>query len=630
MGKSGKKKNKASGTPASQGAAGRVQSRNPSHEDGASQGAAGTPSHEDGATTESWSMVAARGNKNPAAHRGQTPVTNGGSSNNGSRADKPEEDSSSSDSSNSSGDDDSSSGEEEEEKEEATEEGEVTITKTTPPPSTDSAIPPFLQNYVKSALRRAEKKGTEPPDWVFKLIGMHDTADQQTLIDQVNPTNLAVDLNAETSSRGSGRVPSANGTSNAPSGHSRENTPTLENMRTSTQTRTSSTESPASLPLSTPSVRTNDTIMPVERRSLENAKFQLKQTDIPSDLKLEGLPHEDIPEKMALYRARIAILSGSVGSCNVSQETIDYRAIQNLGLFVRGAAAESLNLILASALEWRPEARLEALRARGVRIEIAPPTTWSEWVTAFTTLFAPANRISLLAREVMTLQAKLGEGVDMFSLRVTQAYARLIEEAKRTAPPNISPHEHALEQAKIASFENGLPPEVRVELIREDPSQTFMKSKARARKHEANKMRSVSDSASTSISALSNPPPHTQMVEQQCEILHQISALQARLSNNSRGGYKRSQPATDGAGSQAPPAKKPAGQQNGKKGKGKAGVKGGRQQGGTGGGASGGPSKPTECTYLGCRNHERRFSHTRANCRIEADHLANGLELTEK
>jgi len=55
----------------------------------------------------------------------------------------------------------------------------------------------------------------------------------------------------------------------------------------------------------------------------------------------------------------------------------------------------------------------------------------------------------------MTLQAKLGEGVDMFSLRVTQAYARLIEEAKRTAPPNISPHEHALEQAKIASFENG-------------------------------------------------------------------------------------------------------------------------------------------------------------------------------
>jgi len=371
MGKSGKKKNKASGTPASQGAAGRVQSRNPSHEDGASQGAAGTPSHEDGATTESWSEVAARGNKNPAAHRGQTPVTNGGSSNNGSRADKPEEDSSSSDSSNSSGDDDSSSGEEEEEKEEATEEGEVTITKTTPPPSTDSAIPPFLQNYVKSALRRAEKKGTEPPDWVFKLIGMHDTADQQTLIDQVNPTNLAVD-----------------------------------------------------------------------------AKFQLKQTDIPSDLKLEGLPHEDIPEKMALYRARIAILSGSVGSCNVSQETIDYRAIQNLGLFVRGAAAESLNLILASALEWRPEAQLEALRARGVRIEIAPPTTWSEWVTAFTTLFAPANRISLLAREVMTLQAKLGEGVDMFSLRVTQAYARLIEEAKRTAPPNISPHEGRTHQRR--------------------------------------------------------------------------------------------------------------------------------------------------------------------------------------
>ena len=101
-------------------------------------------------------------------------------------------------------------------------------------------------------------------------------------------------------------------------------------------------------------------------------------------------------------------------------------------------------------------------------------------------------------------------------------------------------------------------PEIRVELIREDPSQTFIKSKARARKHEANKMQSVSDGAPTSISALSNPPTQTQMVEQQSEILHQISALQARLSNNSTsgGGYKRSQTASDGAGSQAPPAKR--------------------------------------------------------------------------
>ena len=94
-------KNKARGTPASQGAAGKDQSRN--------------LSHEDGATAESWSTVAARGhkNRNPAAHRGQTPVTNGGSSGTGSKADKPENDSSSSGSSDSSGDDDSSSDEEE-------------------------------------------------------------------------------------------------------------------------------------------------------------------------------------------------------------------------------------------------------------------------------------------------------------------------------------------------------------------------------------------------------------------------------------------------------------------------------------------------------------------------------------
>lgn len=80
-------------------------------------------------------------------------------------------------------------------------------------------------------------------------------------------------------------------------------------------------------------------------------------------------------------------------------------------------------------------------------------------MSAFTNLFVPADRISLLAREVMTLQAKSSESVDVFSLRVTQAYSRFLEEAKRTAPANVSPHEHAFEQAKIASFENGLPPD---------------------------------------------------------------------------------------------------------------------------------------------------------------------------
>lgn len=93
-----------------------------------------------------------------------------------------------------------------------------------------------------------------------------------------------------------------------------------------------------------------------------------------------------------------------------------------------------------------------------------------------TTLFAPANRIALLAREAMNLQAKPNETVDVFALRVSRAYSRLLAKAERTAPANVSAHEHAFSQAMIASFENGLPPEIRVEMVREDASQTFMAS----------------------------------------------------------------------------------------------------------------------------------------------------------
>lgn len=62
----------------------------------------------------------------------------------------------------------------------------------------------------------------------------------------------------------------------------------------------------------------------------------------------------------------------------------------------------------------------------------------------------------------------------MFALRVSQAYSRLLAEADRTKPPNVSAHEHALNQALIVSLENGLQPDLRVEMVREDASQSFM------------------------------------------------------------------------------------------------------------------------------------------------------------
>ena len=192
----------------------------------------------------------------------------------------------------------------------------------------------------------------------------------------------------------------------------------------------------------------------------------MKNADLPADLKLEGLPSEDVPEKMTLYRAHIRLLSPD----NVSEDTINHRAIKHLALFVKGAAARSLSFMLSNSLEWRPEPQLAVLRAQGARITPRSPRTWDEWVTAFTTLFAPANRISLLARDVMTLQATSDETVDEYALRVSQAYSRLLAEAERTAPPNTNSYKHAFNQALIASFENGLQPAIRVEMIREDLS----------------------------------------------------------------------------------------------------------------------------------------------------------------
>lgn len=72
---------------------------------------------------------------------------------------------------------------------------------------------------------------------------------------------------------------------------------------------------------------------------------------------------------------------------------------------------------------------------------VTPPQTWPQWVTAVTTLFTSANRIPLLARDVMTMLAGLSD---------------------------IAPHEHAFNHALKVSFENRLQPEIRVAMTRED------------------------------------------------------------------------------------------------------------------------------------------------------------------
>ena len=98
----------------------------------------------------------------------------------------------------------------------------------------------------------------------------------------------------------------------------------------------------------------------------------------------------------------------------------------------------------------------------------------------FTNLFSPVNCVVLLARNVSTLQQGSSESVDSCGLRVTRAYARLLAEAKRTSPVNVSLYKHAWQTSLTASFKAGLVPDVRLELIREDPPLAYQASRTRA------------------------------------------------------------------------------------------------------------------------------------------------------
>ena len=133
---------------------------------------------------------------------------------------------------------------------------------------------------------------------------------------------------------------------------------------------------------------------------------------------------------------------------------------------VKKTAACSLQHLLSETPEWRTAGQLATLMSKNVDTIIRSPISWSEWVTACTNLFSPANRVSLLARMIASLQRVEGESVDTFSLRVTQAYACMLAESQRTAPTNTTAYEHAWHKSMIASFENGRPPpDLRIEMI---------------------------------------------------------------------------------------------------------------------------------------------------------------------
>ena len=58
-------------------------------------------------------------------------------------------------------------------------------------------------------------------------------------------------------------------------------------------------------------------------------------------------------------------------------------------------------------------------------------------------LFAPANRMSLLAREFATQKQDAKQSEDTYVLKVAKARSLLMAEARRLAPAGMSPFEHS-------------------------------------------------------------------------------------------------------------------------------------------------------------------------------------------
>ena len=262
--------------------------------------------------------------------------------------------------------------------------------------------------------------------------------------------------------------------------------------------------------------------------------------------------------------------------------------------------------VQCGTLEWRTDQELARLNTDDV--EVRAPNCWREWIDCFTNLFSPVNRIVLLARTVSTLKQGSSESVDSYGLRVTQAYARLLAEAKRTAPTNVSPYKHAWQTSLMASFEAGLIPHVRLELIREDPSLTYQASRTRAKKHETNALRAApTPSPTTYASAVAgtSPGPDRQLITSMANI---EKAIVSKLTAVSGRGKSVNFDST----SYGPSDKR------------------GRSPGGDAGKRSRSKHKveaAKQCDYPPCRHRE---SHTRSECRLAKAHEKEGWEITKK
>ena len=219
--------------------------------------------------------------------------------------------------------------------------------------------------------------------------------------------------------------------------------------------------------------------------------FRMSANDVPEQLVLYGTSEEDVPAMLAQFRKRVELK----GDLHVPPSEIDSRAVRFLPLLLKRVALETYSQLTLGTLEWRSENTLSNLRLHRMDITPVAPRSWSDWVEALTAMFAPPNLLANLCRDIATLRQRdekhPGENVDQYALRISSLFTRLLTEAARTRPIEKSSHTFAWERLKIAVFENGLLPAIRLEQIREDPAHSFAAARDRARKHASNNLHGV-------------------------------------------------------------------------------------------------------------------------------------------
>ena len=154
------------------------------------------------------------------------------------------------------------------------------------------------------------------------------------------------------------------------------------------------------------------------------------------------------------------------------------------------------------------------MKLHRMNVTSVAPRSWSDWVEALTAMFAPPKLLANLCRDIATLRQRdekhPGENVDQYALRISSLFTRLLTEAARTTPIGKSPSTFACERLKIALFENGLLPAIRLEQIRENSAHSFASARDRARKHASNNLHGVNNPNLSSVASTS-PALKTQL-----------------------------------------------------------------------------------------------------------------------